>query len=447
MPDRGFSSALKDLSVYTAAIERLAADPKRADPESLELYRSFIRRPKLARELATCVASGQFRFGLFRERCAQIAGKLRRLQTPDALDRVVLSVLAQKLTEKVEPVLSDHVYSYRLGRSGTTALRRFSAYIREHRAARPDPKARGLYVIRDDIRAYGESIPVNAQSPLWALLSDVLGSKHEDPILWELVAGALRPTIVNLNGTKERRDVGVPTGSPIQPVICNLYLTPVDRVLATIPGGFYARFGDDLLFAHPDPAVTRLALQQLSDKLRELQLTSKHDKSTVLYLTSAARPSSAWPEAEARQRVTYLGAQVDFHGQLGLTPEKFRALLRAVRRRIVHASPLLNSLPTHERLQCLCGIVNQALDPRCPTADSRAELLNTVVDDEHQLRELDYQIALMLAERVAARLGPKAFRSVPYQALRTQFGLSSLLHGHRIAKRERTKGRRPASCP
>ena len=52
---------------------------------------------------------------------------------------------------------------------------------------------------------------------------------------------------------------GVPTGQPISCVLFNLYLSGLDAQLDRIPGAFYARYCDDIVFAHPDPDVVRAA--------------------------------------------------------------------------------------------------------------------------------------------------------------------------------------------
>ena len=45
-------------------------------------------------------------------------------------------------------------------------------YVRAHRNLHRNPRDRGLYVLRCDIKSYGESIPVFPQSPLWARLEE-----------------------------------------------------------------------------------------------------------------------------------------------------------------------------------------------------------------------------------------------------------------------------------
>ncbi len=46
--------------------------------------------------------------------------------------------------------------------------------------------------------------------------------------------------------------MGLPTGSPLCCPIFNLYLSDLDHLISAYEEGFYARYGDDLLFATPD---------------------------------------------------------------------------------------------------------------------------------------------------------------------------------------------------
>ena len=80
-------------------------------------------------------------------------------------------------------------------------------------------------------------------------------------------------------------------GSPLQPSICNLYLEALDRTLEALPGGFYARFGDDMLFAHPSGASARAATEHVARLLGELRLELNATKAHDLYWNGAGRAS------------------------------------------------------------------------------------------------------------------------------------------------------------
>ncbi len=419
---------LADPRPYAEVIERMAEHPERYEQDKLSIGRLHERRGELAKRLARAVASGSYELGPMQEKRALIGGKERRLCSAGLVDTIVLFVLAEGLVRAIEPRLSPRLFSYRRGRSSGALLRELGAYALEHRNARPNPLLRGLYVLRADIAAYGESIRVDADSSLWPELRRMLESRGGQSF-FRLLEQAIRPLIHGLDGTASKRERGVPTGSPIQPALCNLYLTPVDDALAGIGGGFYGRFGDDLLFAHPDPERAQAALHTMEGEIAALGLRVGSDKRATLYFTAAGRPSPIWPEARATQHVAYLGSRIDFAGRIGLHPRKFRELLLAVRDRLARADELLAEPERAPRLSALCGVVNAALDPVSPTADVRAAELGAL-SDAAQLRELDYLLALSIAERLSGRAGPRAFRQTPYHELR-KAGLWSAQHSAR----------------
>jgi hypothetical protein len=87
-----------------------------------------------------------------------------------------------------------------------------------------------------------------------------------------------------------------------------------------------------------------------------------------------------------------------------------------------------------ERTRLLCEAVRTLFNPTYPTALRQAEALRHMVTDRSQLRDLDYRVALIIAELVAGRRGPRAFRIVAYAELR-RCGLPSL-----AAQRDRKPG-------
>lgn len=423
---------LGDPRRYAEAIERMAEHPERYGDERLSIVRLRERQAELGPRLARAVAAGEYRLGPVRERLARIDGKERRLCLASLLDTIVLFALARLLVEAVEPRLSPRVFSYRRGRSNQALLAELGAFVRQHRRALPQPRQRGLYVVRADVAAYGESIRVDDGSPLWpelrALVRDRGGQR-----LYDLLKQAIRPLVHALDGSVGRRERGVPTGSPVQPALCNLYLTPLDEALASVPGAFYGRFGDDLLFAHAEAAVARSALATSTSLLGRLGLRAGEEKQATLFFSAAGRPSPSWPEATPTQHVAWLGSRVDFHGRVGLHARKYRELVLRLRARLRLADELLAAEPRDVRLRALCDVAVSALDPASMLADRRAPALVTI-DDATQLHELDYLVALTVAEQLSGRRGPRAFRDVSYRELR-RAGLWSAEHRRNLERR------------
>jgi hypothetical protein len=383
---------------------------------------------ELARRLARTVASGEYRFSPVVERRAFLGGKWREVYRAPLADTVVLFALAKVLTALVGAAVSERVHSYRKGRSSRQAVRELAAFVRRHRRERPAVTERGLHVLRRDIARYGDSIPVDEGSALWPLLGRALadaGVASGDP-LHALLARALRPVVSGLDGTLSERSRGVPMGSPLQPLVCNLYLDSLDQALAGIAGGFYARFGDDLLLAHADLAVVRRASERIEAELAELGLVLNREKSEDLFWNGAGRPAASAPSERGTTHVEYLGSRLAFDGAIAPSKKKLCRIRAELRERIVSSERLLRATPVESRLRALSRAVTRALDPEHEVALFLAGELFVDCDDRRALAELDHWLARTLAQALSGRSGVRAFRSVPPRLLR-RHGLVSLV--------------------
>ena len=351
-------------------------------------------------------------------------------------DFVVHGVVAEVLDEVIGERLSPRLYSFRRGRSNWQALRDFARFVRAHRRLRPDPRARGLYVLRADVRRFCESVPLATGSPLWPLLRTTLGlDRAGTDAAWALVEGVVRPTVLDAAAAPSVPFVGMPFGSPVTNVVLNLYLGDVDTALDRVDGAFYARFGDDLVFAHVEPEEVRRAEAALHERVTARGLTLSAHKLKRLWFNGAARPSVAWPEAQPTTQVTLLGGEVRFDGTLALPREKWRGLVRDLRARIAGAAALTRGAPREERAAALCAVADELLTEGAPMAHPFASLLGHVVTSREQLGALDREVALAVAEALSGRRGPRAWRELSWAELRERHGLPSL-----VARRNR--GRR-----
>jgi hypothetical protein len=221
---------------------------------------------------------------------------------------------------------------------------------------------------------------------------------------------------------------GLPMGQPIAAIIANLYLSEMDRALETIPRGFYARYGDDFLFAHADPDVAGDAEAVIDRVLDSLWLTVNAKKRRTLYLTCAGRESAAWQQAKGASSVPFLGARITADGTIGLDEKKVRSLLREIDRRASATARTLGRADRDQAGRAVCSVVGRALDPRSALTQQRSAIaLRRVVTDRRQLQQLDYWIARIVVKAVSGRRDARAFREIPYRKLRGDWGLVSLV--------------------
>jgi hypothetical protein len=352
-----------------------------------------------------------------------IVGKWREIARLDPLDLIAHGVVAEVLGERLESYLSPRVYSYRVKRSPWHALRWLAHLAQLHSAKRPDPRTRGIYVLRADIHSYAPSIPLGDDSALWPQLREVCGLGEESPH-WQLLRALIRQDLVGLDGERLPRDKGVLFGAPTSNALMNLYLMPLDAAMVAHRGG-YARFGDDVLFAHSDPKRVQQGRVILERILAERGLEPSPTKMHVLYWNNAARPSLDWPEARPVGKVQFLGGCVGFDGTVSMTPAKWKIMLNDVRGRIRRTAHLMPDETPEMRAKVLASVVNEAFDLRSDLGLGHKQMVADLVSDRSQLRQLDYLLALWIAEAATGERGPSAFRRIGYRWLRRSAGLSS----------------------
>ena len=429
-------SALSDSRRYCEQLERLS-ERRAKRGQLLDVRQNGVSlatlvqdKTSLGKRLAQATASSQYEFSPARQRWV-VLDKKRLLYSFEVTDLLVHGVVADVLSEATRACVSRNVFSYFKGLSQWQAVRSFAAYVREHRRERPDPKTRGLYVLRRDVREYSESIPVYGRSPLWKQVRESLteqyGTGAVSEATWQLLESVIRPTIQSEDGALFTPVRGIPTGSPVVPVLNNLYLTPLDQELGRVPGAFYARFCDDFLFAHPDAEVTRAAITSIDRTLSRLELQVNLKKAKNLYFTRAGRKSERWPEVTPTSDVEFLGCRISFEGTVGLKTEKVRHLLSDLRSRAFNGARALKGLPVEVAGPAVCGILSQALDPRSELAHAAAVALRAAVTDRRQLRRIDYWLARLVIRTLTGCAGARGFRIVPYRTIRRDWKLVSLV--------------------
>jgi len=444
-PPPGLGAAVTDL-------ERALADPRRYRRQIERLFdrtlfspvrRSlrqagvpfesvFDRQRRFARLLARTVAAGDYEFAPGRVREIRVGGKVREVFAFRMTDRLVHGVAAEIIDEAAQPRLSASLYSYRKGLSWWHAVRLLGAYMRAQRKARPDPKDRGLFVIRRDIDSYTDSIPVGPGSPLWPMLHRLLEGKDGrlPEAAWTVIERVVRPEARAKDGGLMCLTRGLPTGQPISCVVFNFYLHELDRRLDAVPGAFYARFSDDILFAHPEPGPVQEAARIIEETAAALDLKLKLEKSRDLYVTAPGRPAPPGCPARGRSSIPFLGVEVWTDGTVSLGREKARAFVRDLEDRASRTARALCGSAPDAIGRGICSVLNRALRPEtAPFRQRSADTLWRIVTNRPQLLHLDGLVARIVLRAATGRTGPRAFRTIPLRKIRSEWGLLSLYHG------------------
>jgi hypothetical protein len=254
----------------------------------------------------------------------------------------------------------------------------------------------------------------------------------------------VRPRIVAADGALATRYRGVATGQPISVLCFNLYLRDLDHWLAAIAGAFAARYSDDLLVAHPDPAVIVGVDAELERRIGALDLRFNDRKRRDLYLTGAGRRAEGLPSFAGTTAVTFLGMRVGLDGTVALGDRRVRALLREAERRARNTARALRGAGQDARGRAVAATVNALLDPDEPVlVGGPAPILASVVTDRRQLDWLDHALARIVASAVTGDPRPAAFRRAPYRTIREAWGLRSLRRARDRGARTHEQRREP----
>jgi RNA-directed DNA polymerase len=197
-------------------------------------------------------------------------GKVRVLSIPAIRDRVVQGALKLILEPIFEADFQPGSYGYRPKRTAHQAVDRVAKAIVQQKTC----------VIDLDLRAYFDTVRHH-------LLLDKVALRVRDDEVMRLLR-----LILKASGKQ-----GVPQGGVISPLLSNIYLTEVDRMLeraktVTTNGEYtaveYARFADDLVVlvdAHPRHAWLKNAVPtRLRQALATLQVEVNEEKSTTVEL-------------------------------------------------------------------------------------------------------------------------------------------------------------------
>jgi RNA-directed DNA polymerase len=198
---------------------------------------------------------------------------VRVLGVPNVADRIAQTAAAMLLEEKLEPIFHPDSYGYRPGRSAHDALA-----VTRKRCWRQD------WIVDVDIRAFFDSVPHDL------LVKAVAHHTDERWVLLYIERWLKAPTQM-ADGTLVAREKGTPQGSPISPLLANLFMHyAFDRWMdRKFPGCPFERYVDDVVAHCNTEEQARHLRAGIAERLEALGLELHPDKTKIVYCKDAKR--------------------------------------------------------------------------------------------------------------------------------------------------------------
>lgn len=219
-------------------------------------------------ELARQVRAGSFRPRPVRRVWIDKPGRpeKRPLGIPTVRDRVLQTALRFALEPIFERDFAAQSHGFRPGRGCKDALRRVDTLLKEGYT----------WVVDADLKSYFDTIPREA------LLERVRG-KVADGVVLGLVEAYLHQQV--MDGTESwTPEGGTPQGAIISPLLANLYLDPLDHLMAQA-GLELVRYADDLVVLCRSQAEAEAALGRVREWTAQAGLTLHPEKTRIVDAT------------------------------------------------------------------------------------------------------------------------------------------------------------------
>lgn len=187
----------------------------------------------------------------------------RPLGIPTVRDRVVQAAVVNVIEPIFERDFAEHSYGFRPGRGCKDALRRVAQLLEQ-----------GFdYVVDADLKSYFDTIPHES-------LMTRLEEKIADGSLLKLIRSFLEAHILD-EVTEWTPEAGAPQGAVLSPLLSNIYLDPLDHLVAG-KGYEMVRYADDFVILCRTAEDAQRALELVRDWTTEHGLTLHPTKTKIV---------------------------------------------------------------------------------------------------------------------------------------------------------------------
>jgi RNA-directed DNA polymerase len=210
-----------------AAWKRVKANKGAAGVDGLDIEQTAQVIRQSWPDIRQSLLAGQYRPSAVRKvMIPKPDGSQRELGIPTVLDRLIQQALLQVLQPQIDPTFSEHSHGFRPGRRAHDAVKAARGYVQS-----------GKRVVVDvDLAKFFDRVNHD-------ILIDRLRKRIEDVGVIRLIRAYLNAGIM-AGGVVSERHMGTPQGGPLSPLLANVLLDEVDKVLEA-RGYSFARYADD----------------------------------------------------------------------------------------------------------------------------------------------------------------------------------------------------------
>ena len=190
--------------------------------------------------------------------------ELRPLGIPTVRDRVVQTSLRNVIEPIFEHGFAEHSYGFRPGRGAKDALRRVDQLL----------KSSKTWVVDADLKGYFDSIPQDQ-------LMEALRHRISDGMVLDLIQRFLRQGVMESAKKWTPTEQGTPQGAVISPLLANIYLDPLDHLMAS-QGRDMVRYADDFVVMCASEEEARNTLEQIQQWVNSVGLVLHPTKTRIV---------------------------------------------------------------------------------------------------------------------------------------------------------------------
>lgn len=190
--------------------------------------------------------------------------EMRPLGIPPVENRVVEMAVRQVIEPIFEHSFAEQSYGFRPGRGAKDALRRVQQLL----------EAGQVWVVDADVKGYFDNIP---QDKLLAAVAQHIS----DGAVLELLRRFLEQGVMESGKGWQSTETGTPQGAVISPLLANIYLNPLDHLMAQ-QGWQMVRYADDFIILCASAHQAEAALMTVRQWMEQAGLTLHPTKTRIV---------------------------------------------------------------------------------------------------------------------------------------------------------------------